>query len=217
MSKALLIIGAGGHASVLVDILRQQKREIVGIVSPEIELKSKVFDGIEHFKNDDDVLKFDNKSIELVNGIGSLPGSQIRALIYLKFLALGYKFASVIATSATISDFAEIQSGVQVFAGAIIQTGATIGANTIINTGVIIEHGCFIGQNNHIAPGATLSGQVHTNEFIHIGTGATVIQGVNIGNKVVIGAGATITKDVEENTICFPARITKKVVISDES
>ena len=55
MSKPLLIIGAGGHASVLVDILRQQKREILGIVSPEIVSRCKVFDGIDHFENDDDV------------------------------------------------------------------------------------------------------------------------------------------------------------------
>ena len=212
MSKPLLTLGAGGHASVLIDILLQQKREILGLVSPEIESNSKVFNGIRHYKSDDDVLKFDKKSIELVNGIGSLPGDRLRSSIYNKFLELGYEFAIVIAPSAKISGYAEIGGGVQVFAGAIIQTGAVIGANTIINTGSIIEHNCIIGQNNHIAPGVTLSGQVTTEENIHIGTGASVIQSIGIGKNSIVGAGVVITKNVEENTICFPVRIAKKVI-----
>lgn len=211
MSKPLLILGSGGHASVLVDILLQQKREILGVVSPQIESKSKVFDGIKNFKNDDDVLQFEKQSIKLVNGIGSLPGNSLRASIYSKFKALGYEFETIIAPNAIISKCTELHEGVQVFTGAIIQTGVKIYQNTIVNTGAIIDHDCVIGENNHIAPGVTLSGQVTTSKHVHIGTGASVIQSVSIGNDVVIGAGATITKNIEPNIVCLPARITKKV------
>jgi len=216
LSKPLLILGAGGHASVLVDILRQQNREIVGLVSPEVELKNKMFNGIEHFGSDDDVLKFDNKVINLVNGIGSLPGNNLRTKLYNKFKALGYEFETVVASNAIVSDYAKFEEGVQIFTGVIVQTNVRIGRNTIINTGAIIEHDCNIGANNHIAPGVTLSGQVQSQENVHFGTGATVIQSVFIGQNVVIGAGSSVTKNVEENTICFPARITKKVLKKNE-
>lgn len=211
MFKPLLIIGAGGHASVLVDILRQQKREISGIVSPMLESQSKVFDGIEHFKNDDDILKFGKHTVKLVNGIGSLPGNNLRAFIYEKFKALGYEFEMVISNHSIISEFAKLEEGVQILTGAIVQTNACIGANSIINTGSIIEHDCIIGKNNHIAPGVTLSGQVTTSEYVHIGTGASVIHSVSIGNNVVIGSGTTITKNIAQKTVCLPARITQKV------
>ncbi len=204
MNKPLLIIGAGGHASVLVDILRQQNRDITGIVSPKIESNIKVFEGIKHFNNDDDILKFDNHTIKLVNGIGSLPGNNLRAFIYEKFKTLGYKFETVIANSAIVSDYAELKEGAQVFAGAIVQTNASIGENSIINTGAIIEHDCYIGIHNHIAPGATLSGQVSSKENVHFGTGSSVIQSINVNQNVVIGAGTTITKNVNKNTICYP-------------
>lgn len=217
MSKPLLVLGAGGHASVLVDILRQQNREIVGLVSPEVELKSTVFNGIEHFYNDDDVLKFDRKSIKLVNGIGSLPGNNLRALLYNKFKGLGYEFETIVASNAIVSNYAKLDEGVQILTGAIVQTNATIGRNTIINTGAIIEHDCNVGANNHVAPGVALSGQVQSEEMVHFGTGAMVIQSIFIGKKVVIGAGSTVTKNVEDNTICFPARITKKVLKNHES
>lgn len=212
MSKPLLIIGAGGHASVLVDILREQNRDIIGIVSPEIDRSRKVFQGVCHYPYDDDALRFKPDAILLVNGIGSLPKSNLRSKIYDKFVKLGFQFASVIASDAKISDFAELCHGVQVMHGAIIQAGTIIGENTIINTGAIIDHDGDIGLNNHIAPGVTLSGQVQTKENVHIGTGASVIQSVLIGKNTVIGAGSTITKNVAENVVCFPARISKKVI-----
>lgn len=212
MSKPLLIIGAGGHASVLVDILRQQTREILGIVSPQVESNSKVFNGIEHFKNDDDVLKFDNRTVKLVNGIGSLPGNNLRAELYSKFKALGYEFETVVASNAIVSDYAKLEEGVQIFTSSIIQTNANIGANTIINTGSIIEHDCIIGEHNHIAPGVTLSGQVSTSEYVHIGTGASVIQSVSIGKYSIIGAGAIVTKDIAGNIIYYPSKGIKKVI-----
>ncbi len=212
MNKPLLIIGAGGHASVLVDILRQQKREILGIVSPEMDVTRKVFQGIQHYSSDDDILNFESESIMLVNGIGSLPKSNLRSKIYDKFVALGFKFSQVVASDAKISDFAELSDGVQVMQGVIIQAGTIVGANTIVNTGAIIDHDCNIGMFNHIAPGVTLSGQVQTEKGVHIGTGASVIQSVSIGKNSVIGAGSTIAKDVAENVVCFPALITKKVI-----
>jgi len=212
LSKALLIIGAGGHASVLVDILRQQNREILGIVSPEIELKNRVFDGIEHFKNDDDVLKFDNQSVKLVNGLGSLPGNNLRTVLFSKFKGLGYEFETVIASNSIVSEYVELAEGVQIFNGAIVQTNVIIGANSIINTGSIIEHDCVIGGNNHIAPGVTLSGNVSTSEHVHIGTGASVIQSISIGENSIIGAGTIATKNIADNIISYPSKGITKVI-----
>lgn len=205
MGKPLVIIGAGGHASVLVDILKQQNRDILGLVSPEIESKS-VFSDIEHLKNDDDILKFDKEIIKLVNGIGSLPGSSLRSSIYDKFKALGYEFETIIASNALVSSHVELQEGVQILTGSIIQTGAIIGANTIINSGAIIEHDCNVGKHNHIAPSATLSGGVVLNNNVHVGTGANIIHLVKIGKDTVIGAGVTITKNIPSGKTVYPAK-----------
>jgi len=212
VNKPLLIIGSGGHAGVLVDILRQQNRDILGVVSPDKPPSNLVFKNIPYYNCDDDVLKFDKRAVNLVNGIGSLPNQNLRTKIYKYFVGIGYQFETVVDSTARISSYAELEDGTQVLAGAIIQTGATIGANSIINSGAIVEHDCNIGMYNHIAPGATLSGQVQTADNVHVGTGASVIQSVFIGNNSVIGAGSTITKNISDNIVCFPARITQKVI-----
>lgn len=190
------MLGAGGHAGVLIELLRQNGRDIKGIVAPTIEPSRPVLRGLSHFVADDDVLNFDPAEVELVNGIGSLPGSALRGSVYRKFATLGYHFSTVISQSAVVSDYVALGEGVQILPGAIVQCGASIGDNTIINSGAIVEHDCRIGEHNHLAPGVTLSGNVRTGNSVHLGTGAVVIQGVAIGADAVVGAGATLTRDV---------------------
>jgi len=206
MSDSVLLIGAGGHASVLLEMLIQQKVHIIGYVSPCSAANKKLFSDLHWFKNDDDIYQFDKLTIKLVNGIGSLPGNTRRSDLYRQQKKLGYSFATLVSQESTVSAYAFLEEGVQVMRGAIIQTGARVGYNSIVNTGSIIDHDCSIGNNNHIAPGATISGQVTSKENVHFGTGSSVIQSININKNVVVGAGATVTKDLEENIISYPAR-----------
>lgn len=190
------MLGAGGHAYVLADILKQLKKKLSGLISPSIICRYDLFANIPHYLSDDSLLEFDSQNIQLVNGVGTLPGKTLRTKLYIRFIKLGYDFKTIIAPTAIISPYAELGDGVQIMHGAIIQAGAKIGDNTIVNTGAIVEHNCIIGSHNHIAPGVTLSGQVQTADFVHIGTGANIIQCISVGENAVIGAGAVITKDV---------------------
>ena len=208
MAKPLLILGGGGHASVLVDILKEQGREILGVVAPVVE--SEHLRSYRHYTKDEDILLFKPSDVMLVNGIGSMPRDSLRQRIYCQFTESKYEFETVIASSAIVSTKATFAQGVQVLQGSIIQVGVKVMANTIINSGVIIEHDCHIGMHNHIAPGVTLSGGVNTALNVHLGTGSIVIQNINIGENVIVGAGAAVTKNINDNTICFPARTVYK-------
>ncbi|TWX71933.1 acetyltransferase [Colwellia demingiae] len=211
MSDSVLLIGSGGHASVLLEMLIEHKINIMGYVSPSPASNHMLFSQYRWYQNDEDILQFDKATIKLVNGIGSLPGNTLRADFYTNYKILGYSFVTLVSKDAGVSRYATLDEGVQVMRGAIIQTGASVGYNSIVNTGSIVEHDCSIGSNNHIAPGVTISGQVTSQKNVHFGTGSSVIQSININENVIVGAGSTITKDVEENCICFPARITIKV------
>ncbi len=206
MSKPVLISGGGGHASALVDILLAQGREVLAIVSPEDITDRRVFDGIPHLKNDDDVKRYEVNEVSLVNGIGSLPGDTTRSDIYNRFSKYGYNFETVVAKSAQVSAYSELAEGVQVMSGVIIQTGAKIAKNSIINTGAIIEHDCKVGENCHIAPGAVLCGQVEIQDSVHIGSGSCIIQNIKIGKRAVVAAGASISSDLEDDSIAYSSR-----------
>lgn len=210
--KSIVVIGGGGHASVLVDILRTQERNILAVVCPDDISQRSVFANIQHLKQDDDVLQFSPDEILLVNGIGMLPKSNLKRNLNQYYLSHGYQFETVIADSAQVSSFAVVEPGAQVFAGAIVQAGAIVGVHSVINSGVIIEHDCNIGRYNHIAPRATLCGQVTTQDNVYVGAGSTVIQNIELEQSSIVGAGAIVTKNLTSQQICYPNRTVVKVL-----
>lgn len=207
MTKPLVILGAGGHAAGLAEILKKQGCTLLGVVSPHPVEPRGPLAGVSHIGDDEALLaQYDPDQVELVNGLGALPGKDLNCLIFEQFTRLGYRFASVISAYAIISEYVELGQGVQIMAGAIVQSGVRIGDNTLLNTGCIVEHDCRIGAHNHLAPGTTLSGGITTGIRVHIGTGANIIQCLSIGDNVVIGAGTTIARDVPAHQVIIPAR-----------
>lgn len=207
-----LIIGGGGHAAVLAEILLKQGKKIVGVVAPEIIAGQIIFREIPHFKNDDDVLRFDKSEIMLVNGIGAMPNQNLRERLYHYYKKSGYQFATIIADTVTVSDYATLAEGVQLMNNVVVNVGTSIGENSIVNTSSSVDHDCTIGAQCHIAPGVTMSGQVIIENNVHIGTGANIINNVGIGKNAIISVGANVTKPVKDNEIVFGARsITKGI------
>ena len=207
--KPVILLGAGGHAKVLLDILLEQNVEILGIVEKDGTERLEDLYGIPIIGSDSDVERYSPDEIELINGIGSIGSTALRKRIYEKFKVQGYRFRQVIHSNAVVSRRAALGEGVQVVAGAVVNIGACVGENSIVNTNASIDHDCVIGAHVHIAPGATLSGGVMVENCVHIGTGAVVVHGTHIGTDVIVAAGAVVLDDVKDGVmVCgVPARM----------
>ncbi|NOU51774.1 acetyltransferase [Pseudoalteromonas sp. JBTF-M23] len=207
MSKiSYLMLGAGGHAAVLADILYSQGKELVGVVAPEVVAGHGIFTSVRHFDSDDAVLDFNPKDVLLVNGIGAMPRKSLRRLLYNRYRDLGYSFATIVADSAIVSEHAVLEAGAQVMQSAVINIGSRIGENSIVNTSATVEHDCDIGEHCHIAPGATLSGQVKLEKYVHVATGASVINNVTVGVGSIIGVGANVTQSIPSGKVVYGAK-----------
>jgi sugar O-acyltransferase (sialic acid O-acetyltransferase NeuD family) len=209
MTLPIIVISAGGHARVLISALKVLNKNILGITDRSPDIVGEHIHDIKVLGGDDIIMDYSPDSIELVNGIGSISSTDKRKDIYLQFKKYGYSFANIIHPSAIIMSEVKLGEGVQILAGAIVQTGCVIGNNSIINTGAIVDHDCIIGEHVHVAPGAVLSGGVHIGTMSHIGTSSTVIQGIKIEEWVTIGAGAVVLNDIPKGktAIGIPARI----------
>lgn len=193
MNKPIIIIGNGGHASVLTEILLAQKHTIIGFTAPTIE--DNAFN-LTYLGTDEAIESHNPSDIELVLGIGTIKPSKLREELFNSYNSKNYRFKSVIHSSATIASSVKLGQGVQIMAGAIIQTNTIIADNSIINTGALIDHDCHINAHIHIAPGTIISGGVCIQQGTHIGTGATIIQGIHIGSSCLIGAGAVVVNNI---------------------
>ena len=192
----MIVIGAGGHAKVLISILKSLGCEILGITESNIDLYGQTVLNILIRGNDNYVLEQRPESIELVNGLGSVVSTEQRKNIYAKFKSYGYFFSTVVHPSSIVADDVFLGEGVQIMAGAVIQPGCKIGENAIINTGVCIDHDCIVGDHVHLAPGVVLSGTVNIGAKSHIGTSATIIQGLTIGESAIVAAGAVVIRNI---------------------
>ena len=198
MKHPVIILGAGGHAKVLIDALRLQSVGLLGMTDADIGKKGHALLGVPVIGDDAEVMKHPADSIRLVNGVGTVRVNPLRRQLFEQFVGKGYRFASVVHPSAIIADDVVLSEGAQVMAGAVIQAGCHVGMNTLVNTGAIVDHDCHIGNHVHLSPGVTLSGSVSVGENSHIGTGATVIQGIKIGRNSLVAAGAVVIRDVPD-------------------
>jgi UDP-perosamine 4-acetyltransferase len=201
-----IILGAGGHAKVLIDLARLVSMKILGITDPATGIKELM--DVPVLGGDEILDKFSPDEVVLINAVGSAGRPDQRKKVFEKFKSRGYTFPVMIHPSAVIAEGVSLSEGVQVMAGVVIQTSVMIGENTLINTRSSIDHDSIVGKHVHLAPGVTLSGNVGIGDNVHVGTGSSVIQGIKIGSDSVIGAGSVVVHDVVTGTTVtgVPAR-----------
>ena len=199
MSPPCVIVGAGGHAEVLIEAMRMQGefepacatdsapsrigRTVldVPIVHSDEGARTLLAQGITHF----------------AVGVGSTRCVELRRRLFHLYQDMGFEAATVIHPSSIISASASVTKGVTVFAGSIVNAHAQIGANVVLNTGSIIEHGCHVGAHAFLAPGVRVGGNVQVGDGAFLGIGATLIQGIRVGTGAVVGAGALVLRDID--------------------
>lgn len=199
MNQRIVMLGAGGHAIVLLEAIKQAgQRYPEAAVIPDDHPAPVSFPLPIWRESDLDALS--PAEILLINGLGSVENVQQRASVFLRFKQRGYHFASIIHPATTVAEDLTFGEGVQLMAGSVIQPGVTLEDNVLINTRCGVDHDCHIGKHTHVAPGVTLSGNVRIGDGCHIGSGATIIQGVDIAENVTVAAGACVVTNVAKDS-----------------
>ena len=192
-----ILIGAGGHARVIRELAELCGAKILGVCDPKFQgISDQQWHGLAVLGGDDYLSEVNPEKVWLVNGIGMLPGNPVRQAVFERFTEMGFHFPSLVHPHAWLSGHASIGEGVQLMAGSVVQPGASIGANTIVNTRSSVDHDTVLGAHCHLAPGATLCGDVQVGHGSFIGAGATIIQAVKVAPKKFIKAGSLTTRDV---------------------
>ena len=186
--KTLVVVGSGGHASVVVDAARLMN-VWTSIVILDQHMNSKVLPVDELYANR-------RNYINHAHFIVAIGNNDDRKRLLEELISEGASIASVIHPSAVIAPTAIIEEGSCVLAGSILNPFVQIGKGVIINTKVSVDHHGVIGEYTHVAPGATLAGEVNVGSLGFIGTGATISNQINITSNVIIGAGGVVIADI---------------------
>lgn len=185
--RRCVVIGAGGHAKVVISALRSAGTEIVGCFDDDPALLGRNVCGAPVLGA---ISAASASGLPLIIAIGSNTARGRLA----RMLRGGDWITAV--HSRALYEGTPPGPGTFVALGAIVQADAKVGAHVILNTGSIVEHDCRIGDFVHIGPGATLGGGVVVEDGALVGLGAQLLPRVRVGAGAVIGAGATVVRDV---------------------
>lgn len=192
MPKNVIIIGAGGHAKVIADIVLDLGDNLIGFLDDdELKQDKEFYRGCKVIGKVSDYSKYmDNVFIVAVGS------NYTRMKIVEKINDVVWYTA--IHPNAVVSETAKIGDGTVVMAGVVINADALIGNHCIINTGATIDHDNVIDDFVHISPGVHLAGTVKIGKCSWVGIGATVVNNVSISSDTILGAGATALKNISE-------------------
>lgn len=208
----VLIIGAGGHAQVVADILLRVEEQggsihPVGYLDDNPVLLGQKFLGLPVLGTVSRLSAIPHDAV--IIGIGD---NRTRARLFGSLRHQEEQVMSAVHPSAVLARDVRLGQGVMICAGVVVNTGTLIGDNVILNTSCSVDHHNRLGSHAHIAPGTHLGGNVHIGEGAFVGIGTAVIPERSIGDWAVIGAGSAVTKNIPPLTtaVGVPARVIKQ-------
>ena len=204
----VIIIGAGGHGKVVLDILvAEGKYRPVGFVDNNPSLMDSYVCGLPVLGPINALPRLRRQRIR--HAIVAIGDNRQRLAQRPVVEIEGYSLVNAVHPTAYVSPRASLGRGVVVAPGARVIVDAQVGDLAVINTSAVVEHECDVGEGAHVCPGAVLAGRVRLGRGAFVGVGAQVIQCRNIGDFAVIGAGAAVIHDVPDHAtaVGVPARL----------
>lgn len=203
--EAVVIVGAGGHAKVVIDCLHHEGWNVIGCT--DADPTPRTCAGVPVIGTDDALQRL--RADGVTHAFCALGANSIRERIGRKLIALGFTLPSFRGAGAIVSPSVAIGAGVAIMPGAVVNIDTVIGDFVIINTNANIDHDGKIGQAVHIGPGASLAGEVVVGDRTFVATGSAVIPQRTIGSDTIVGAGSVVVRDLPSGVVAFgnPARV----------
>jgi acetyltransferase EpsM len=186
-SERIAILGAGGHATVIVATLQAMGREVVAVFDDSPLSRKRDVLGVHVRGTLADLNKF-----ECTHAIIGVGDNKARKRISQE---INIEWTTAVHPFSWVHPDVTLGPGTVVFAGAVVQPGADIGAHVILNTKASVDHHSRVGDYSHVANGH-LGGSASLGEGVFLALGSTVLPGLHIGDWTIVGAGAVVTADV---------------------
>lgn len=197
-----IIMGAGGHAKSILQLIREAGYSIAGVVDSK-RAKGSLFLGaypVLGADTDLEAIRASGIAFAFV-GVGGATGNATRAKIYNLLKDSGFFMPPLVSKMANFDPSSHLGEGTYVFPGATIGADCILGKNVIVNQGSIVCHDCRIGDHVHLAPGAILAGTVTVGNCSTIGMAATIMNNVTLGADVLVHNSVAVARDIPTGKI----------------
>lgn len=205
-TDSILLVGAGGHARVCIDVIEQDGRfTVAGLIGLPDEVGTRLL-GYHVLGSDADLPVLLAEHAHVLITVGQIKTPGLRMHLFRVVQQAGRSFPVIVSPRAYVSRHATVGAGSIVMHGAVVNAGAAVGRNCIINSQSLIEHDAVIADHCHIATGAAVNSGVHIGTGTFVGSNSSVRQGTRIGERCVIGMGQRVLSDCEDGAQMPPPK-----------
>ena len=203
--KNILLIGGGGHASNIIDLILNEQEEYkpIGYIDKK---KGPPLLGVPWLGDDSSINEIRLSGVKYAFpaiGFGKNTNNNFRASIFQSLKLNNFKIPNLISKYAVVRSEVKLGEGILVQAGTVIDTRCVVGNNVAFGFNVLAGHNSNISDHVFLAGGAILNG------------------GVNIGVGSFLGMGSILYKDcgswskISPGTVCLKEIPDKKIVFGN--
>lgn len=209
----VIIFGASGHGSVVLDCLEKEGRyNVIGFVD-SYKKKGTRINGYQVLGSEFD-LPFLMNRFNVFGGIVAIGDNWTRKLIVDRIVKIipEFNFVNTVHPEAVIGKDVLMGCGSVIMPGAIVNANAVIHDFCIINTNSSLGHDGVMDSYSSLAPSVCSGGNLSLGQFSAVSLGVNIINGIEIGSHTVIGAGALVVDNFGDHVVAYgsPARVIRK-------
>jgi len=202
--KNIVIIGASGHGSVVLDCLeREGKYNVIGFAD-SYKKKGSYINGYQVLGSEIELPYLINR-FEITGGIVAIGDNWTRKKVVDRILKIApqFSFVNTIHPKAVIGKDVLIGCGNVFMPGVIVNSNSIIHDFCILNTNSSLDHDSDMQSFSSLAPGVCCGGNLKLGKYSAISLGVNIINGIEIGAHTLIGAGSLVVNNIENRIVAY--------------
>lgn len=214
----IIIFGASGHGSVVLDCLEKEgKYNVIGFVD-SFKSKGTKINGYQVLGCEYD-LPFLMNRFHINGGIVAIGDNWTRKLIVDRILKIvpTFNFINTVHPKAIMGKDITLGRGNVFMPGAIINANSVIHDFCIVNTNSSLGHDGTMESYSSLAPSVCSGGNLKLGAFSAVSLGVNLINGIEIGAHTVIGAGSLVVNSFGDKLVAYgsPAKVIRERSIGE--
>ena len=197
----LILIGGGGHCRSCIDVIEMDGRFTIRGIVDEKDCLDHTLTTYPLLGREEDLFELAKSCRNFLITIGQIKSPEPRIRLFEHLKQLGMTLPIVVSPLAHVSRQAVLEEGTIIMHHALVNAGASVGRNCIINTKALIEHDAVIEDHCHISTAAIVNGAAKVQRYSFIGSNAVLREHVVVGEKSIVGAGVTVLHSVDARSV----------------
>ena len=186
---ACIIVGTGGFALELFDLLSDCGNVVTGFIGPRSERNLPV----QWIGDDSELERLEPTTVYVAIG-----DPQTRCRVSARVRSEGHALRSFVHPNAWVASSATLADGVLIYPNSTVHAGSALSSGVVVISNASVGHETRLGAYCNVGPGVSLGGCGVIGECSYFGIGSSTLENLHVIAGVTIGAGATVVRSIDE-------------------